>query len=264
MNIQRNLINIYNNGVLIDSFTVTDTTTVEEIATACSVTLTEAQILLNSRISEDLNNYCCNSPLPTINTIDVIGNYNNPGSITITVDITNVDTQDYTMLVKEGQTTLLNYTGSSLVNTISNLTFAPRQKRIFDIEVISNNCSGETKQTKTVSLGPDGFIYTMSNSGLTLLTFKKSLVKSGSIGGVFDASIGNSIQIQYSINNVWYNTTDTVTEYINNGLVISFAGQWDGFGGSSTTSNPIFGRFRNLTTGGAWEDFGQQIPTVYP
>lgn len=264
MDIKRKLINIYNNGILINTYVVTDLTTVQEVATACSITLTEAQVLLDNRIIEDVNNYCCNSPLPIINSINIEADYSNPGSITITVDLTNVDSTIYTMTVKEGQTVLLTYTGNNLVNIISNLTFLPRQKRIFDIEVKSTNCTGEGSKIQTVSLGPEGFMYGMSNSLSGGVTNVGALYKNGVTGGQFSAQVGDSIQIQY-FRVSWFNETKTATSVTNSGLTISFFNSpFTGIPLSNDIGSPLHARFRNLTTGSAWEDFGQQIPIVYP
>lgn len=94
-----------------------------------------------------------------------------------------------------------------------------------------------------------------------------SLAKNGSVGGQFSVQTGQSIQVQYTgvrADNFqqWYNETKTITFSQQNGLFM-LTTPWLGAGVQSG-GTPTYGRCRNLTTGGAWQDFGQQIPAMYP
>lgn len=262
--VRRNRLIVNNSdGQFVTELNVSETITAIELAELALITVAEAQALLDSRVTDDTNNLCCDSPAPTINSITAVGNYSDPGSITITVDITNPDTDEYNMIVSENGVVLLDYTGTLTTNTINNLTFVPRQKRIFDIQVTTSTCSATVTEIETVSLGPEGFTYGMANALQSGTLDIGQMFKNSTTGGQIVANIGDSIQIQY-FTNAWYDETKTVTLSNGSGISFDLNTPFAGFPTSNSIGTPIFGRFRNLTTGGNWLDYGQQIPVMYP
>lgn len=252
-----------NNGNFIQEINIVGLPLASTIASLANVTDNEVQVLLDNILTDDINGICCNSPLPIINNITAIGNYGS-GIVTFTVDITNVDNDDYTISVKENNVELLNYNGDVSTQTITGLTFVPRRKRIFVVTVTSTSCSGTVDKEQSFALGPEGFTYNMVNSLITGTTNVGQLVKNGTVGGQLVAQVGNSIQIQY-FTTAWFNETKTATSVTGSGISVSFFNSpFIGVPLSNFIGAPLFGRFRNLTTGGDWEDFGQQIPTAYP
>lgn len=252
-----------NNGNFIKEIDIVGLPLASTVANLADVTDAEVQVLLDTILTDDVNGICCNSPLPIISTITGVGNYS-AGTVTFTVAITNSDTDIYTIVVKENGVELLNYTGNTIPQTITGLTFVPRRKRIFDVTVTSTTCSGTVDKEQTFALGPEGFTYNMANSLRSGTTNVGQLAKNGTVGGQLIAQVGDSIQIQY-FTTAWFNETKTATSVTGSGISISFFNSpFIGVPLSNFIGVPTFGRFRNLTTGGDWQDFGSSIPAVYP
>lgn len=253
-----------NNGNVIQEIDIVGLPLAATIANLADVTDVEVQVLLDTILTDDINGFCCNSPLPIINSINAVGNYTS-GVVTFTVDFTNVDNNDYTISVKENGIELLNYAGDITTQTVTGLTFVPRRKRIFEVTVTSTSCSGTSDKIQSFSLGPEGFTYNMGNGNNSVNGQVGSVSKNGTVGGQFFIQTGQTVQLQYYYNSTWTTETKVVTISTNNGQVMTFPGNpLIGIPNNNFVGVPLFGRFRNLTTGGAWEDFGSQISPTYP
>jgi len=256
--IKRNILNIINNGSVVQSISITDSTTAQEIATAALITITEAQNILNSRIIDDLNNYCCDGILPTIMQPQYAFN-TDTHILSITPVVNNSDGNNSITIYNENSTLIDTFSGLGPFDLTDPIQFNTNfpHTRVIDINIAATNCAGTIDNDYSLSILPDFVFGNAGNPTRGGLNKFSNLVPDSNFSTNFPA--GDTVELRYFINNIEVLDTRTVFQSINN--IINFT-QPISYTNSVVSLYPTKLQLKNLANNFIFE-FGNDLSYIF-